>query len=148
MRFWDNSSIMPLVLEETNIATIVDHLREDTEVAVWWGTWVERAVAISRLRREGRLDEEGEEGVRDTLDLLAETWIEVRPTDEMRLLAALLSRGHPLKAADALQLAAALRWCEGDTSGAGFVCLDGRLRRAASNEGFDVLPEPTEEEEA
>ncbi len=140
MQFWDNLSVMPLIFEETNSATVVDLLREDTEVAVWRGTWVECAVAISRLRREDRLDEGGEEGVRDTLDLLAETWVEVRPTDEMRFLAALLSRGHPLKAADTLQLAAALRWCEGDTSGAGFVCLDGRLRRAASNEGFDVLP--------
>jgi hypothetical protein len=46
LRFWDSSSIMPLVFEETNSATIVDLLREDTEVAVWWGTWVERAVAI------------------------------------------------------------------------------------------------------
>ena len=62
----------------------------------------------------------------------------------MRLLASLLSRDHPLKTADALQLAAALRWCEGDTMNASFVCLDNRLRGAALDEGFNVLPETLE----
>ena len=59
----------------------------------------------------------------------------------MRLLAMLISKRHPVKAADCLQLAAALRRCEGDTSGSGFVCLDERLRPAASDGGFEVLPE-------
>ena len=56
----------------------------------------------------------------------------------------ILSRGagrdHALKTAGTFQLAAALRCCEGDTDGAGFLCLGDRLRRAASEEGFDVLP--------
>ena len=64
--------------------------------------------------------------------------------DEIRLLASFLSKDHPLKTADAPQLAAALRWCEGDTASASFVCLDDRLRRAALSEGFDVLPETSE----
>jgi predicted nucleic acid-binding protein len=110
-------------------------------MTLWWGTWAECAVAISRLRRERRLDSEGEEKTRAVLGLLAESWVEVEPSDDLRLLASLLSRDHPLNAADALQLAAALRWCEGNTAGAGFVCLDNQLRRAASDEGFDVLPE-------
>lgn len=87
------------------------------------------------------MNEETEGEARSRLDLLADTWRETRPYDDLRLLASLLSRDHPLKAADALQLAAALRWCEGNTRGAGFVCLDNQLRRAASEEGFDVLPE-------
>ena len=110
-------------------------------MTLWWGTWAECAVAISRLRRERRLDSEGEEKTRAVLGLLAESSVEVEPSDDLRLLASLLSRDHPLKAADALQLAAALRWCEGNTAGAGFVCLDNQLRCAASDEGFDVLPE-------
>ena len=79
------------------------------------------------------------------LNILAETWTEIQPADDIRLLASIISKDHHIKAADALQLAAALRWCEGDTSGAGFVCLDERLRRTASDEGFDVLPEPPED---
>lgn len=114
-------------------------------MVVWWGTWVECAVTISRLSREGRLNEEAEEEARIVLNGLAENWTEIRPTDELRILAVLVSGDYSLKAADALQLAAALRWCEGDTRGRGFVCLDDRLRQAASDESFRVLPSPSEE---
>ena len=47
---------------------------------------------------------------------------------------------HPLRAADALQLAAALLWTEGAAMGSQFVCLDQNLREAAVREGFTVLP--------
>lgn len=144
MRFWDSSALVPLILEEATSGPAGCLLSEDDEVVVWWGTWVECAVAISRLSREGSLDEEAEEEARIVLNGLTENWTEIRPTDELRILAALVSGEHPLKAADCLQLAAVLRWCEGDTNGAGFVCLDERLRRTAQNEGFDVLPEPNE----
>ncbi len=99
-------------------------------------------MTISRLRREGLHTEESEQETRAVLDDLAVEWTEMDPEDDMRLLASLLSKDHPLKSADALQLAAALRWCEGDTSGTGFVCLDNRLRQTARDEGFDVMPEP------
>ena len=102
---------------------------------------MECSVAVSRLRREGGLNEGTEAEARSRLDLLARSWREIKPYDDLRLLASLISRDYPLRAADALQLAAALRWCEGDTAGGGFVRLDSRLRRAASDEGFDVLPE-------
>lgn len=108
------------------------------------GTRAECSVAISRLRREGGLDEEREESTRSVLDVLAETWVEIRPTDDLRLLATLLSKYHPLRTADCFQFAAALRWCEGDTRAAAFVCLDGRLRKAAQDEGFEVSPESLE----
>jgi hypothetical protein len=48
---------------------------------------------------------------------------------------------HPLRAADALQLAAALILVRDDPAGRAFVCLDERLREAALLEGFRVLPE-------
>lgn len=90
------------------------------------------------------MNEEGEEETHIALDRLSENWQEIEPTNELRLLAMLVSRDHPLKAADCLQLATALRWCEGNTDEAGFVCLDNRLRRAAEDEGFSVLPESVE----
>jgi hypothetical protein len=49
-------------------------------------------------------------------------------------------RLHPLRVADALQLAAALVWCQGDPIHHDFVCLDQRLREAARREGFHILP--------
>ena len=102
---------------------------------------MECAVAISRLKRGREVDEESEDAARNRRDRLADGWVEIGPINDLRLLASFVSKDHPLKTADALQLAAALRWCEGDTNGAGFVCLDDRLRLAARDEGFAVLPE-------
>ena len=133
--------MLPLLSEERFSDTVAGLLREDTDVVAWWGTWIECSAAISRLKRENKLTERGEEESSSTLDQLSADWLEVEPTNELRLLTMLVSKTHPLKAADCLQLASALRWCEGDTEGSGFVCLDDRLRRAALDEGFDVLPE-------
>jgi predicted nucleic acid-binding protein len=47
---------------------------------------------------------------------------------------------HALRAADAFQLAAALLWSRGKTTGREFVSFDDRLREAAVREGFDMLP--------
>ncbi|HLL38460.1 MAG TPA: type II toxin-antitoxin system VapC family toxin [Rubrobacteraceae bacterium] len=122
-------------------------MRVEDDTTVWWGTWTECAVAISRLKREGRWGEVSEERTRAALDALATNRLEVEPVDDLRMLAMFISKGHPLKTADTLQLAAALRWREGATADASFVCLDDRLRRAATEEGFHVLPEPPDEEE-
>lgn len=46
---------------------------------------------------------------------------------------------YPLKAADALQLAAAFAWCGGNPEGRKFICLDRQLNRAAESEGFEIL---------
>ncbi len=137
--------MIPLISEEAASGTTSGLLREDREIVVWWGTWAECAVAISRRVREGVFDEDDEITVRVALSFFADLWTEVEPTDNIRLSAAILSRDYPLKAADALQLAAALRWCEGDTGNRKFVCLDNQLRRAAEQEGFDVLPGSVEE---
>lgn len=141
MRFWDSSAIVPLLSNQPASGTIARLLREDTEIAAWWGTWAESAVAVGRLKREGKLDDDGEDEARAVLDRIADEWLEVEPTDELRILAAILSRRYPLKTADLLQLAAALQWCDGETQGQSFVCLDDRLRSAALAVGFRVLPE-------
>jgi hypothetical protein len=64
----------------------------------------------------------------------------VEPTDDVRIHALRVLRLHPLRAADALQLAAAIVWCRARPYGAAFVCLDDRLRGAAAREGFTVEP--------
>jgi hypothetical protein len=45
----------------------------------------------------------------------------------------------PLKASDALQLAAALIWCKQIPRGRWFICNDRQLLNAASTAGFEVL---------
>ena len=136
--------MLPLIFRQATSETVVRLLREDGEIGVWWGTWAERAVAVSRLKRERGFGDETEDEARARLDQLAEDWHEIEPSEVLRFLAMIVSRDHHLKAADCLQLAAALRWCEGDTGNAEFVCLDHRLREAARDEGFGVLPEALE----
>ncbi|MGH9800419.1 MAG: hypothetical protein ACRD82_08655, partial [Blastocatellia bacterium] len=66
-------------------------------------------------------------------------WDEIAPSDEVRTLAERLLRKHQLRAADSLQLAAALVWCNSYPKGRAFISDDGRLLIAAETEGFDVI---------
>jgi len=69
------------------------------------------------------------------------SWTEIQPVTKVRALAETLLQRNPLiRTADAFQLAAAMRWRGGTPEGAGFVCLDWRLRGAAEDEGFSILP--------
>ena len=73
------------------------------------------------------------------LDHYSGRWIEIAPSDEVRTLAESLLKKHQLRAADSLQLAAALVWCNSYPKGRAFVCDDGKLLLAAGNEGFNVV---------
>lgn len=136
--------MLPLIFREPTSESVADLVRGNGDIAVWWGTWAGCAVAISRQKRERGFEDETEEAARARLDRLAEDWYEVEPTGDLRLLAMIVSRDHHLKAADCLRPAAALRWCEGATTHAGFASLDDQLRRAALDEGFGLLPEALE----
>ena len=76
----------------------------------------------------------------DKLRMLEASWVEVSPSDKVRLSAERLLRLHPLRAADALQLAAAWVACRGEPTGMEIVCADERLAKAARLEGFVVVP--------
>lgn len=106
-------------------------------MVVWWSSPVECASALARLVRDGALALEEEERARSALFQLREGWYEVQPTETVRDQALRLLRLHPLRAADALQLAAALEWAGSPPTGA-FVTFDERLREAALREGFEV----------
>jgi len=140
VRFWDTSAIMPLVARESRSEALLQLLKRDTGMVVWWATRVECVSAISRRAREGTLVSEGEASAHELLNDLSEIWTEVRPTARLRTLAEQALVTHPLRAADALQLASALIWCGERPQGHPFVCLDERLRNAASRSGFALLP--------
>ena len=74
------------------------------------------------------------------LDLLVDHSDTIAATEDVRRRAGRLLAVHPLRAADALQLSAALVFCEDDPTGESFVCLDDRLRGVAMSEGFQLLP--------
>ena len=64
---------------------------------------------------------------------------EVLPTNGVRSIAARMLRVHPLRASDALQLAAAVVAAENDPPSLEVVSLDERLIEAAAEEGFRIV---------
>jgi predicted nucleic acid-binding protein len=140
MRFWDSSAIIPLCLREANSAAVKSLVTGDEDMVVWWATRVECISALSRRQREGVLSAESEQKARAILNVLAAGWSEVQPTEVLRRRAERLIAVHPLRSADAFQLAGALVWAHDSPQGFEVVCLERNLREAASKEGFSVLP--------
>jgi predicted nucleic acid-binding protein len=102
---------------------------------------VECSSALARRSRfESTLSSEQRRATARLADLVA-LWTEIQPGEILRERALRLLASHNLRAADALQLAAALVWAEERPAGRVFVCLDARLREAARLNGFTVLPE-------
>lgn len=139
MRFWDASAIVPLCISEGGASQVDGLFHYDTELAVWWSTHVECASAIARSRRAGRIQATDEAAASDVLADLAMGWYEIEAGPAVRAHALRLLRVHALRAADALQLAAATVWAGFPAVGE-IVTLDHRLAEAARLEGFTVLP--------
>lgn len=139
MRFWDSSAILPLLVEETHSSRLGALLDEDTTLTVWWATEVECSSALARAEREGRLDTNGARAAFDALNALVTGWVEVQAAATVRSIATRLVRVHPLRAADALQLAAAIVAAAREPATLPFVTLDERLALAAEREGFPVM---------
>lgn len=97
------------------------------------------ASALARREREQLLTADQVNAVLEAVRHLAETWVEIVPTDAVHRAAERLVRMHPPGAADSLQLAAALIACAHDPASLGMVCLDEWLAAAARREGFTVI---------
>lgn len=139
MRFWDSSAIIPLLVAEPARERLLDALDQDPILIVWWGTPVECTSALARREREGSLTVSEATTALERLRALSNAWQEVLPSDPVRSAAQRLLRVHPLRAADALQLAAALLAAEREPATLEFVSLDERLNAAAQREGFRQL---------
>jgi hypothetical protein len=127
---------VPLLLAETSTPAVLAWLSEDPGMVTWWGTRVECVSALARRVREGLLREADVTEAVARLEAFVEAWNEVIPSDPVRRTAVRLLRSHPLRAPDALQLAAAIAAAEGEPGSLPFVTLDDRLAEAASREGF------------
>lgn len=139
MRFWDASALVPLIVRERISPVVMSLAATEPIFAVWWSAEVECATALARLEREGEAQRTVAGWFADLANL-ARRWLVVGPGPEVRAAAVRLLRVHPLRSADALQLAAALVFTEHVPSGDEFVACDSRLRHAAAKEGFVVLP--------
>ena len=141
MKFWDTSAIVPLYVHEPNTSVVRELLVADSSIIVWWGTHTECISALMRQVRAGSIIATEARACRHVLDTLAQSWSEIQPSDALRSMAERLLAVHSLRSADALQLAAAIQWCQGLTTDQGLVTYDQRMREAAFLEGFSVLPD-------
>jgi predicted nucleic acid-binding protein len=139
MRFWDTSALVPLFVDEPKSVGVKALLQDDPSMVVWWGSIIECWSALARRQREGILQNADEESARTFLRTLQESWIEVLPGEDVRARAGRLLRLHPIRSADAVQLAAALVWA-GDPASGEIVVHDRRLREAARLEGLTPRP--------
>jgi predicted nucleic acid-binding protein len=138
--FWDSSALVPTILPAPQSPVMVGLLRSDAERALWWGSPVECQSALYRRHRGAPLPAASLEQALRRLAGLVEDADVVAPTLRLRDRAGRLLAAHALRASDALQLSAALVWCDDMPTGETFVCLDERLNDAARREGFAILP--------
>lgn len=138
MRFWDTSAILPLIFDEPARSSLLDLYQDDPQIVAWWTTPVEISSAVARREREGALSAGDADVALKATQRLAAAWHEVLPGDAVRRTAERLLRVHALRAADSLQLSAALIAANHDPITLELVCLDARLAAAARREGFTV----------
>jgi len=139
VKFWDASALIPLLADEPTRERLLKILEADPEMLAWWGTPVEIASALARREREKLLTADQVEAALAAARQLADSWHEIVPSTSVRRTAERLLRVHALRAADSLQLAAALIAADHDPTTLEMVCLDARLATAARREGFTVL---------
>jgi uncharacterized protein len=139
VRFWDASAIVPLLVAEPTTRRLQALAARDPDMLVWWGSEVECVSALAGLERAAALDAKGMALASHRLTQLADGWHEIEPSEIVRESATRFLRVHPLRAADALQLAAAFIAAERRPSSLQVITLDERLADAARKEGFALV---------
>jgi predicted nucleic acid-binding protein len=132
VRFWDASAIVPLLVAEPTTRRLQALAARDPDMLVWWGSEVECVSALARLERAAALDAKG-------MALASNGWHEIEPSEIVRESAMRFLHVHPLRAADALQLAAAFIAAERRPPSLEVITLDERLADAARKEGFALV---------
>jgi len=139
VRFWDTSALIPLLVAERSTVRVEQWLKDDPDVVVWTLTRVELVSALARRRREEPSAAPRLATARRELLAAWPRWSEVTAVDVVRRHAERLVETHPIRAADALQIGAALVAADGDPDTLEVVTLDRRLAETAEREGFPVL---------
>ena len=135
--FWDTSALVPLCVRQSMTPRVIA-LYKKSQAVVWWTTPVEIASALARLLRMNQLDPSAWSKASKLATALADAWSVIQPSEAVRSKAIQLVGRYDLRAADALQLAAALVWCEELPQGRIFLTADQKLQEAAMLSGFDV----------
>ena len=135
--FWDSSALVPLCFPEAG-SPIADELAQQFTPVVWWATPVEIESALARKLRTGSLSNEQSQEAAKRFEKLATRWEVIDPSDEVLSTARALLKRFDLRAADGLQLAAAIAWRGFDDERTVFITGDNRLGDAAKASGFYV----------
>jgi predicted nucleic acid-binding protein len=140
MKFWDSSALVPLLLKEGETRYCLKTLSDDQEMLVWCLSKVEVISALCRRLKEKAFGEEEFQKAKRHLNDIMERAYEVQAIEKVRARALRLLEVHPLRVADACQLAAALVATQEDPHRLAMLCFDQNLRNAALKEGFIVNP--------
>lgn len=140
MRYWDSSALIALAIGEKATRSVRALSREDPELVVWILSEVEISSALWRRRRSNDLTEAVRAEAQRQMDAAIANAVVVADVSAVVRRARRLLATHMLRAADAMQLAAALLACEDDPARLALVTLDDRLAEAATREGFTVVP--------
>lgn len=137
--FWDTSAILPLCQSEPRSSAVAHLWRQYEQKIVWWGSIVELYSALARLEREKIIVAKQRTAAEKRISRISQTWFTVAPIERVRELAQTFPATFELKAADSLQLAAALVAVREKPNKQEFITGDVKLSVAAASAGFSSI---------
>ena len=136
----DSSALIKAFVPEEGRESVLELLTRATGIATSRITYVECRAALSRAKREGRLQARGESLAIRNLD---DRWPQLQVVELDELLtknAGELTRAHALRALDAIHLASADAIVVEAREEVTLACWDRRLWEAAEDSGFSLAP--------
>lgn len=137
--FWDTSALIPVFFKEDSSKILSNLFVERVENVIWDLTPIEIFSALCRRQRQKEISTEEFDRAWRAWQLIESKVYQVRSYESVKDRAVRILRIHPLKAADAMQLAAALVSTKEISQGHYFFTLDRSLCEAANKEGFSVI---------
>ncbi|HEX7878741.1 MAG TPA: type II toxin-antitoxin system VapC family toxin [Candidatus Eisenbacteria bacterium] len=140
MTYWDTSALVALYVGQVRSAEVRALAARPGRIVTWTVSEIEVRSALARLEREASVPADALRQAREDASRHWESFAVIGTVDAVKTRARRLLGVHALRAADALQLAAALTAASDDPTGHSLVTLDERLATAAGREGFTILP--------
>jgi predicted nucleic acid-binding protein len=135
--FWDSSALIPLCASQPQTAGS-RALYARFGLVIWWAAQAEVWSGLTRLKRMRIINHHQFAAAKQSALALIEDCYYVHESAGILSDACSLLELHPLSAADALQLSAALEVCRHNPSNYVFITGDIRLADAARKIGFSV----------
>jgi predicted nucleic acid-binding protein len=138
VNYWDSSALVTLFVEQTHTEKYLAKAEEDPQMLTAWHAVSECASAFCRLRRETLITELELNNLLIRLEEQSGNWFIITPAKRLERLTLRALRVHPLRAMDAIHLAAACLARNEEGPPMDFYSEDVRLLEAAAKEGFHI----------